>query len=83
MTKRLAGVMVAVLMMGTAACSAVSKPPAWDEAERTVSVAAARTTMSIEAAGGHLLGLVLNKRRYIIPDWIYGRWLAAGGREGV
>jgi Mrp family chromosome partitioning ATPase len=53
------------------------------EAERTVSVAAARTTMSIEAAGGHLLGLVLNKRRYIIPDWIYGRWLAAGGREGV
>ena len=53
------------------------------EAERTVSVAAARTTTAIEAAGGHLLGLVLNKRRYIIPDWIYGRWLAAGGREGV
>ncbi|MBA5873184.1 MAG: hypothetical protein GDA66_01355 [Nitrospira sp. CR1.2] len=53
------------------------------EAERTVSVAAARTVSAIEAAGGHLLGLVLNKRRYIIPDWIYGRWLAAGGREGV
>ena len=53
------------------------------EAERTVSVAASRTIRTIEAAGGHLLGLVLNKRRYIIPDWIYGRWLAAGGREGV
>lgn len=53
------------------------------EAERTVSVAAARTITAIEAAGGYLLGLVLNKRRYIIPDWIYGRWLAAGGREGV
>jgi len=53
------------------------------EAERTVSVAASRTIAAIEAAGGHLLGLMLNKRRYIIPDWIYGRWLAAGGREGV
>lgn len=53
------------------------------EAERTVSVAAARTVAAIEEAGGHLLGLVLNKRRYIIPEWIYGRWLAAGGREGV
>ena len=53
------------------------------EAERTVSVAASRTIAAIEAAGGHLQGLVLNKRRYIIPDWIYGRWLAAGGREGV
>jgi tyrosine-protein kinase Etk/Wzc len=51
------------------------------EAERTVSVAAARTAAAIEGAGGHLLGLVLNKRRYIIPEWIYGRWLAAGGRE--
>jgi len=53
------------------------------EAERTVSVAVARTITAIDAAGGRLLGLVLNKRRYIIPDWIYGRWLAAGGREGV
>ncbi len=50
------------------------------EAERTVAVAAARTVEAIEAAGGHLLGLVLNKRRYVIPDWIYERWLAAGGR---
>jgi len=53
------------------------------EAERTAAVAAARTMAAIEDAGGHLLGLVLNKRRYIIPDWIYGRWLAAGGREGI
>ncbi|MGH8612133.1 MAG: GumC family protein, partial [Gammaproteobacteria bacterium] len=53
------------------------------EAERTVSVAAARTVATIEAAGGHLLGLMLNKRRYVIPRWIYERWLAAGGREGV
>ncbi|MDR4480961.1 MAG: GNVR domain-containing protein [Nitrospira sp.] len=53
------------------------------EAERTVTVAASRTIAAIETAGGHLLGLVLNKRRYIIPEWIYGRWLAAGGREGV
>ena len=53
------------------------------EAERTVAVAAGRTIAAIETAGGHLLGLVLNKRRYIIPEWIYGRWVAAGGREGV
>ncbi|MBS0172113.1 MAG: hypothetical protein JSR62_17345 [Nitrospira sp.] len=51
------------------------------EAERTVSVAAAQAVTSIESAGGHLLGLVLNKRHYVIPDWIYDRWLAACGRE--
>lgn len=50
------------------------------EAERTVAVAAARAVAAIEDAGGHLLGLVLNKRHYVIPDWIYERWLAAGGR---
>jgi uncharacterized protein involved in exopolysaccharide biosynthesis/Mrp family chromosome partitioning ATPase len=50
------------------------------EAERTVAVAAARAVAAIEAAGGYLLGLILNKRRYIIPEWIYERWLAVGGR---
>ncbi len=50
------------------------------EAERTVAVAAARAVAAIEDAGGHLLGLVLNKRHYVIPEWIYERWLAAGGR---
>ncbi len=53
------------------------------EAERTVAVAAVRAVKTIESAGGHLLGLVLNKRRYVIPEWIYERWLAAGGREDV
>ena len=52
------------------------------EAERTVAVAAARAVAAIENAGGHLLGIVLNKRHYVIPGWIYERWLAAGGREG-
>ncbi len=51
------------------------------EAERTAVVASARAVVSIEDAGGHLLGLVLNKRHYVIPDWIYDRWLGACGRE--
>jgi uncharacterized protein involved in exopolysaccharide biosynthesis/Mrp family chromosome partitioning ATPase len=53
------------------------------EAERTVRMAAFRTVTTIEEAGGYLLGIVLNKRRYAIPDWIYERWLAAGRREGL
>jgi uncharacterized protein involved in exopolysaccharide biosynthesis/Mrp family chromosome partitioning ATPase len=53
------------------------------EAERTVGMAAARTVATIEESGGYLLGILLNKRRYAIPDWIYERWLAAGGREGL
>lgn len=28
---------------------------------------------TIEAAGGNLLGFVMNKRRYPVPDWLYRR----------
>ncbi|MEX5218532.1 MAG: exopolysaccharide transport family protein [Nitrospira sp.] len=52
------------------------------EAERTARVAAARSLATIEDAGGYFLGIILNKRRYIIPHWIYERWLAAG-EKGV
>ena len=53
------------------------------EAEGTVRMAAVRTVAMVEDAGGHLLGIILNKRRYAIPDWIYERWVAAGGRDGL
>jgi polysaccharide biosynthesis transport protein len=53
------------------------------EAERTVALAAARAVAVIEGAGGYLLGVILNKRRYVIPDWIYQRWLASRRREAA
>ncbi len=30
-----------------------------------------RAASMVEAAGGRLLGAVLNKRRYVIPNWLY------------
>ncbi len=30
-----------------------------------------RAVSMVEAAGGRLLGAVLNKRRYVIPSWLY------------
>ncbi len=50
------------------------------EAERTTRAAAARTLEAIEEAGGYLLGIVLNKCRYVIPDGVYDRCVASGRR---
>lgn len=44
------------------------------EAERTTGLRATGTLRAIEAAGGKVHGAVLNRRRYFIPDWVYG-WL--------
>jgi Mrp family chromosome partitioning ATPase len=49
------------------------------EAERTSCDVAALSISSIDEAGGRLLGIVLNKRRQVIPPWIYDRWLAGDG----
>ncbi len=43
------------------------------EAGKTRRQVAQRAKKEIEEAGGKLLGVVLNKRRYYIPDWIYRR----------
>lgn len=44
------------------------------EAERTPALSASQTLNLIEGAGGKLIGVVLNKRRFVIPQWIYA-WL--------
>ncbi len=44
------------------------------EAERTRSAVLATTVASIETAGGHILGIVFNRRRRHIPDVFY-QWL--------
>lgn len=41
------------------------------EAERTRKRTALWARQQIETAGGNLLGVVLNKRRFHIPDWLY------------
>ncbi len=41
------------------------------EAEKTPGFSAARSLEMLEAAGGSVVGIVLNKRRDVIPDWIY------------
>ena len=43
------------------------------EAGKTRRQVAIRARKELEEAGGKLLGVVLNKRRYYIPDWIYRR----------
>lgn len=43
------------------------------EADRTKKSQIANAQCRIEAAGGKILGLVLNKRRYPVPDSIYNR----------
>jgi hypothetical protein len=43
------------------------------EADRTKKSQIANAQCRIEAAGGKILGLVLNKRRYPVPDSIYKR----------
>ncbi|MBL8415860.1 MAG: hypothetical protein JNM42_15610 [Propionivibrio sp.] len=44
------------------------------EAERTTGINAIRTRRLIEGAGGKVIGVVLNRRRFVIPGWVYG-WL--------
>jgi len=44
------------------------------EAERTRSSVLRATLDAIESAGGHVLGLVFNCRRWIIPEAVY-KWL--------
>lgn len=44
------------------------------EADRTTGFNAMRTLRLIEGAGGQVAGVVLNRRRFDIPGWVYG-WL--------
>jgi Mrp family chromosome partitioning ATPase len=41
------------------------------EAERTRAPVAAEAIQLIESSGGRVLGTVLNKRRFYIPQWLY------------
>jgi capsular exopolysaccharide synthesis family protein len=43
------------------------------EAGKTRSQQALRAKKELEDAGGKLLGVILNKRKYYIPEWIYRR----------
>jgi Mrp family chromosome partitioning ATPase len=41
------------------------------DASRTRGKIALRAKKRIEESGGRLLGAVLNRRRYYVPDWLY------------
>jgi len=41
--------------------------------EKTRKQVAQKAKREIEEAGGHILGVVLNKRKYYIPKWLYKR----------
>ena len=43
------------------------------ESEKTRKQSALLAKKQIETAGGKLLGVVLNKRRYRVPSWLYKR----------
>lgn len=43
------------------------------ESERTRKKLAAWTKRRIEAVGGKLIGVVLNKKKYHVPTWLYNR----------
>ena len=43
------------------------------EAGKTREQVAVRARKELEEAGGKVLGMVLNRRKYYIPDWIYKR----------
>jgi Mrp family chromosome partitioning ATPase len=43
------------------------------EAGRTVREVAAETTEELRRTGIRVLGAVLNRRRFYVPDWIYRR----------
>ena len=46
------------------------------EANRTRPHQVLHAERQIEASGGRLLGHILNKRKYFVPDWIYRRLVA-------
>ena len=58
---------------GLALCSVVDGVILVVEAEQTRSHVAASTKNRIVQQGGNILGLVFNKQRYYIPEWIYRR----------
>jgi Mrp family chromosome partitioning ATPase len=41
------------------------------EAEKTRWPVAENVRDKIKGSGGNILGIVLNKRRYYIPEWVY------------
>ena len=43
------------------------------EAERTRWEVAENARKSIKGGNGNVLGVILNKRRYPIPEWLYTR----------
>jgi len=59
--------------VGLAVCRTVDGVIIVLEAEKTRWPVAASTKKRILQNGGTILGVVLNKRRYYIPDWIYRR----------
>jgi protein-tyrosine kinase len=58
---------------GLALCSVVDGVVLVVEAEQTRSHVAVSTKNRIVQQGGNILGLVFNKQRYYIPEWIYRR----------
>jgi Mrp family chromosome partitioning ATPase len=42
----------------------------YDKTRRQVAV---RAKKDLEDAGANILGVVINRRKYYIPDWIYRR----------
>ena len=43
------------------------------EADRTKRDQIFRARQTIEMAQGQLMGLVLNRRRHVVPEWFYKR----------
>jgi Mrp family chromosome partitioning ATPase len=56
-----------------AACSSADGVILVVEAEKTRSRVVAHLKASVIQSSGNILGLVFNKQRYYIPDWIYKR----------
>jgi capsular exopolysaccharide synthesis family protein len=56
-----------------AICSLVDGTLLVIEAGKTRHQVALKAKKDLEDAGGNLLGIVLNKRKYYIPEWIYRR----------
>jgi len=54
-------------------CSRVDGVVLVVESERTRKRSAVWVARQVEDAGGRLLGVVLNRRRFRIPEWIYAR----------
>jgi Mrp family chromosome partitioning ATPase len=48
------------------------------EAEMTARARVAGAVQMLEEAGGNILGVVLNKRRYVSPAGVYNRFVARG-----